>query len=461
MVEFDNLDLKRLLEHAHIGVVIHRWDTSIVYANPTALRLLRLSYEQIIGKDAYDPQWNFLDEYGNQMNAEDYPVNKVRSTKDRLENDIIGVIDSSRADISWFLLNAYAEGEPGSESCFIVVTFNDITETKHLFSFQQIVENTQDIVIVTDARDINAPTGPKIVYVNNAFEALTGYSKEEAIGETPRILQGNLTDKEATTRIHSALEKQQAVTETVLNYDKSGRPYWLEMNIIPLTNKFGEVSHFAAIERDVSERKFHLEQLEKRNRDLKALKDNLEQLVTQRTNQLKQANEKLEKLAFFDPLTKLPNRRYFIDHVQKLIKSCNRHNQLVAFGLLDIDHFKRINDSQGHNAGDTVLVSLASFFRNFFRTDDAYCRFGGEEFAFAVAANTEECIEKLAKRLITGVRKLEININDDCTIQITASLGLKVCEPKSDTDLENEIKLADQGLYLAKQQGRDGFVFYS
>lgn len=115
---------------------------------------------------------------------------------------------------------------------------------------------------------------------------MTGYKKEEVIGETPRLLQGELTDKEGRNRIYKALEHNQEVTETLLNYDVNGRPYWIEMNVIPLRNKYGEVTHFAAIERDVSASKFQTAQLEKKNQDLRALKLDLERLVQNRTLEL-------------------------------------------------------------------------------------------------------------------------------------------------------------------------------
>lgn len=211
-LDISELNLQNLLEHAHIGVVIHRWDTSIIYANPTALRLMRLTYEQMIGKDAFDPQWSFVDDAGKKLLIEDYPVNKVKNSSERLTNEIMGVIDSSREEVSWFMINAYHEGDEGNENRFVVVTFTDISDSRELFSFRDIVENTQDIVIVTEAKNIEYPTGPKIVYVNNAFEQLTGYSEEDIIGETPRMLQGALTDKASRARIQEALEAQQAVS---------------------------------------------------------------------------------------------------------------------------------------------------------------------------------------------------------------------------------------------------------
>lgn len=457
MVDIDNLKLRTLLEHAHIGVVIHRWDTSVVYANPTALKLLRLTYEQIIGKDAFDPQWSFLDDAGKKLMVDDYPVSRVKKTQKRLTNEVMGVIDSSKENISWFMLNAYMEGD-GEETGFIIVTFNDISELKDLFSFQDIVANTQDVVIVTNADNIDYPTGPKIIYVNQAFEDLTGYSSDEIIGETPRILQGDLTDKAATTRIREALLKKEAVSETVMNYDRFGRPYWIEMNIIPLKNKYGEVTHFAAIERDVSKQRFQQEQLERRNKDLKMLKENLEALVEERTIALQKAKAQLESIAFFDPLTNIPNRRFFIDQANKLLKSCHRHDCEVAVGFIDIDNFKVLNDSFGHDLGDLALIKLADVLKGQFRIDDAFCRYGGEEFAFACSLKTTNDVEFVASRLLTEIRKISFEDFDNNEGPVlTASIGITICKPNADTDLENEISKADSAMYEAKTNGKDQY----
>lgn len=461
MSEFLEINAQRLLENAHLGVVIHRWDTSITYANPAALRLLRLTYEQVVGRDAFDVQWSFLDETGKTMLVEDYPVNKIKRTKKRLVNEINGVIDSTEGTISWFYVNAYYEGTPGSEDSFIVVSFTDISDSKHLFSFKDIVENAQDLVIVTEANNIEPPTGPKIVYVNRAFEELTGYKKSEALGETPRMLQGTLTDQDSRSRIHTALQNKQGINETLLNYDVKGRPYWIEMNIIPLKNKYGDVTHFAAIERDISERKFHLEQLEKRNNDLKLLKSDLQEAVDKRTIELQKANSKLEKIAFFDPLTNIPNRRYFIDQSYRLIKFCNRRDLNIAFGLIDIDDFKAVNDTYGHDIGDTVLVELSDYLKHFFRGDDAFCRYGGEEFAFALGIENTADVESLATRLITGIRNINIELTEKLKLPITVSVGIKLCREGVVVDLEKELKESDIALYQAKKDGKNRFTIVS
>ncbi len=224
MKDISDLNFKNLLEYAQVGVVIHNWDTSIVYINPTGLALLKLDYEQAIGRDIYDPHWTLIDEQGNLMAVEDYPVNVVKSTRKKVVKKVIGVVGGSSKEISWFMANAYFEGHDDDKN-FIVVTLTDISDTKQQISFHDVVENTQDMVVITDAKNIKHPEGPKIIYVNKAFEILTGYSSSEIIGETPRILQGNLTDPQARQRIYSALERHEEVTETLLNYDVRGRPY--------------------------------------------------------------------------------------------------------------------------------------------------------------------------------------------------------------------------------------------
>ena len=451
-----DLNFKNLLEYAQVGVIIHNWDTSIVYINPIGLQLLNLDYEQAIGRDIYDPNWTLIDEQSNLMSVDDYPVNIVKATKNKVVNKIIGVVGGAKKDISWFMANAYFEGHDNDKN-FIVVTITDISDAKQQISFQDVVENTQDMVVITDAKNIKHPEGPKIIYVNKAFEVLTGYTSAEVIGETPRILQGDLTDSKGKQRIYAALERREEVTETLLNYDVRGRPYWVEMNIIPLKNKFSEVTHFAAIQRDVSKSKFQTEQLEKRNKDLKELKVNLENLVQERTFELQQAKSQLEKIAFFDPLTGIPNRRFFSDQVNKLVKGSVRRGGIIAFGLFDVDNFKAVNDTYGHDVGDRVLVELANILTHILRIDDVFCRFGGEEFAFAVILKEVDDAEPVAEKLINAIRDLKVPVEGENTINVTVSMGLNVVSPNNSTDIDDEIKKSDAAMYQIKKSGKDRY----
>ena len=426
-----------------------------MYANPTALRLLRLSYEQMIGKDAFDPQWRFIDEASHTLLNEQFPVSQVKRFKNPIYNMVLGVIDSSQDKPSWFMVNAYPEIAETDKNSFIVVTFNDITDKKSLFSFQSIVDNAQDIIIVTEADDLLKPLGPRIVYVNNAFEKLTGYSREEVIGETPRILQGKETDQEELDRIRVALQNKQNVSAKLRNYTKTGHPYWLSLNIFPLRNKYNEVTHFAAIERDVTSEIYSAEQLETHNKNLKELKSNLEKIVRIRTQELHDVNKKLHRFAYYDVLTKIPNRRCFLEQAKQQISRAKRDHQVLLVGLLDIDNFKKINDSYGHDIGDKVLVKLAHAFSVFFRQEDTYGRYGGEEFAFCILLQDNTQSLDICERLRKSIAELRFDVDPATSFALTVSIGTSVTLANAETSLEVELIAADKALYRAKQKGRN------
>ena len=140
------------------------------------------------------------------------------------------------------------------------------------YSLEDVVKFANDIVIVTEAHPVDEP-GPRIVYVNKAFTELTGFTPEEVIGKTPRILQGPDSHPETRAEIRAALEKKEPIRTLIVNYSKSGRKYWLDMNIIPLKNSKGEVTHFAAIERDLTDIKEAEEEIRRKNKQLAELNE--------------------------------------------------------------------------------------------------------------------------------------------------------------------------------------------
>ncbi|MEO4049179.1 diguanylate cyclase [Pseudomonas sp. CAU 1711] len=448
----EQVKLLTLLENANIGVVIHAQDTSIVYANPTALRLLRLTYNQIIGKDALDPQWRFLDEHNLTLPVTDYPVNRVLSSQQPLHNEVLGVLDSHHQDISWFSVNAYCEGDFGSGHGFIVVSFVDITDKKSLFSFEDILHNTQDIVIVTEADQLDRPLGPKIVYVNKAFEQLTGYSAEEVLGETPRLLQGQDTDAATTARIRAALERREPCQEKILNYSKSGQPYWLELHIIPLKNRFGDVTHFAAIERDVTLSTHYEAALEQRNRDLRSLKSELQNVLNERTEALRQSNAQLLRMAHEDPLTGLANRKAFFEQSEQQLARMRRGNSCLGVAILDVDNFKRINDEHGHDIGDQALLAVAKTLRHTLRQEDILGRLGGEEFAVSMLCPNRRMAEESLNRLREAIEQTG---EEQPYAPLTVSIGLSFADAQHPQALGELLKQADMALYQAKRDGRN------
>ena len=160
--------------------------------------------------------------------------------------------------------------EQGEPLHFIGV-IKDITERKlqeeQIGLFSRVVANTNDVVMISEAEPVDLP-GPRIIFVNDAFERMTGYSREEAIGNTPRMLQGPQPDRAPLDRIRSALMRWQPVREEVLNYTKDGHPFWADLMIFPIANESGWYTHWVSIQRDITERKKFEAKLLSKQKDL-------------------------------------------------------------------------------------------------------------------------------------------------------------------------------------------------
>jgi diguanylate cyclase (GGDEF)-like protein/PAS domain S-box-containing protein len=288
------------------------------------------------------------------------------------------------------------------------------------FDFVDIVDNASDVIIVTKATPIDEP-GPEIVYVNKAFTKLTGYTYDEVIGKTPRILQAEGTDKESRNIIRNALIEKKAVRTTIKNYSKAGREYWLDISILPLNDSAGNASYFVAIERDMTEQK----ELEK----------------------------KLEELSKTDPLTSVLNRRAFDEILENEFSRFKRSNENYALLILDIDHFKKVNDNYGHHVGDAVLKEVAKTCQSSLRRHDTVARVGGEEFCIILPYISSDNASKIAEKLREKIMHSVVQ-SDDNRISVTVSIGVAEVE-RADTNSSEAMKRADNKLYEAKKAGRN------
>ncbi len=181
------------------------------------------------------------------------------------------------------------------------------------------------------------------------------------------------------------------------------------------------------------------------------------QLSLQRlTLALKEANEQLTLLAMTDPLTGAYNRRYFIDMLKNELLRARRYNYPISVMMIDIDHFKNINDRFGHNIGDQVIIEVVNISSDFLRKSDVFSRFGGEEFIILLPETTLELATTIAERLCAKIANSPIDIPKK-NLVITVSAGVTQVEAHEDT-LEKIIKRADTALYQAKQQGRNRVV---
>jgi len=163
----------------------------------------------------------------------------------------------------------------------------------------------------------------------------------------------------------------------------------------------------------------------------------------------------LKRQAFTDPLTQLYNRRYFMTESNLAIEKAQISKEPLSVIILDIDHFKAVNDQYGHKAGDLVLESVASAFHEFSRSKDLIARFGGEEFIFLLPNTNQIQAYDCAERIRQGIEKHNVNVSDKLTLQITVSIGIAEIEINNTETLEAAINRADQALYQAKTHGRN------
>ena len=288
----------------------------------------------------------------------------------------------------------------------------------------EIAEALNDIVIVTTP-DL-APPGPVIVYVNPAFTRLTGYSASEAIGQSPRMLQGPGTSRAVLDKIARELREGRPIHEKVLNFGKSGAPYWLDMKIIGLRDTTGAITHFAAIERDVT--------LDKRRLD------------------------ELELLADRDALTGIPNRRALLRAISHEIQAKKQAGNPASQAkgpcliFMDVDHFKKINDEHGHAIGDAVLCGIAECLVENVRRIDILGRVGGEEFAVCMPSVDLPEAKALASRLRLAVARTELSTPRG-PMRVTMSVGVACFVPGD--DVSALAARADAAMYAAKRAGRN------
>lgn len=176
---------------------------------------------------------------------------------------------------------------------------------------------------------------------------------------------------------------------------------------------------------------------------------------------LQAANEELERLSLSDPLTGLGNRRSFTNEVEKEIHSFRRHGDTGSLLVLDLDHFKSINDTYGHDIGDVVLMRFAELLKKRVRETDTICRMGGEEFAVFLKRTNQEMALKTAESLREMVANMEIELNALDTIRVTVSIGVStLSEAKGVTAMEALCKSADIALYQSKNNGRNRVTHY-
>ena len=267
-----------------------------------------------------------------------------------------------------------------------------------------------------------------IVHVNYAFTGLTGYHEDEVLGQTPRILRSDRQDKLFYQILWKELLLVGEWSGEVWNKRKNGEVYPQRLSIAALRQANGDVHHYVAVMSDLTARK--------------------------------DAEERIEHQATHDPLTGLPNRVLFFDRLANACSRAIRDHEEAALLLLDLDRFKLVNDSLGHDAGDQLLREASGRLLSCVRETDTVARIGGDEFAVIVPKLKEiKDVEVVAKKILKELAE-PFHVEAADPVFISASIGI-AATPADATTPESLMKYADMAMYQAKDEGRNNYRFFS
>ncbi|MEO8407349.1 MAG: EAL domain-containing protein, partial [Oxalobacteraceae bacterium] len=320
----------------------------------------------------------------------------------------------------WFQMHVYPlqGSSPG-----VVIAHENISERKRhqaqLHLAAQVFEQSGEGITVADV-DRN------IVMVNQAFTAITGYSAVEVLGKNPRILSSGRQDKAFYQSMWAVIAAQGHWQGEIWNRRKDGSIYPELLSISKVFDSHGTLTNYIGIFSDIS--------------------------------QYKAAQDHIQRLAQFDVLTGLPNRLLLNDRTSHALSAAHRNHAPLALMFIDLDRFKNVNDTLGHRIGDALLVALGQRLCAAVREQDTVSRLGGDEFVLVLPDTDADGAAHIATKLLeTVVQPYQIEQHE---LTITSSIGVAMY-PGDGVDFESLSKCADIAMYRAKQEGRNGFCFFT
>lgn len=291
-------------------------------------------------------------------------------------------------------------------------------EEKHKLA-ARVFSSANEGITITDI------TGT-IVDVNDAFTEITGYSRDELIGKNPRILKSGRQSSEFYAEMWTALIENGKWRGEIWNKRKNGEIYAEMLTISSVLDSFGKLQNYVALFTDIT--------------------------------MLKEHQRELEYIAYYDVLTNLPNRKFLADRLTRSMMQCQQQNRSLAVIFLDLDGFKVINDTYGHEVGDELLITISRRMKEALRNVDTLARIGGDEFVAVIENlnNIEDC-ELALERLLKAASEPMTVVGAE--LQVSTSIGATIY-PQNGADAGQLIRHAYQAMYLAKQKGKNRYQFF-
>lgn len=412
--------LTQILETINVGIFLSDEQGRITRANPAMAAMFHSSIESMIGVK-YESLVHPLDLDAARMNAI-----RVRSSK-------VVLIDVDRRYIRadqtqfWGNLTGRSFQQEGLSDRTFVYAITDITERKDAEEAQRIAATafeSQQGMTITDAQGT-------ILKVNQAFTEVTGYSAEEVIGKNPRLLNSGRQDAVFYAAMWDSIHRSGSWQGEIWNRRKSGEiyPEWLTLSEVK--DAEGMVTHYVGAFSDLSDRKA--------------------------------AESQIQDLAFSDRLTGLPNRRLLLDRLQQAITVSVRHQRKGALLMVDLDDFKSLNDSHGHDKGDLLLQQVAKSLSSRVRDGDTVARVGGDEFVVlleGLSASTPQAAtqaEALGDKMLKALNQTYVLAGYEH--HSTASIGVTLIGEQSES-VEEPLKRCELAMYQAKAAGRNVLRFF-
>lgn len=403
----------QILEQIHDSVITMDLGGYITSWNRGAEQLFGYTAEEALGRNIL---FLYADEEEDPMRYDAFLEHGGRGMEVRRRK--------KSGEVFWASLSLSLMRDQDGQPAGLIGYLVDITERleieEKLRLHARIVEDSDQGIIITDAHEF-------IVSVNAAFSRITGYAREEAIGQTPDLLRSGMHDEDFRQQVHAAMHGNGPWQGELWGRRKNGELYPQWAAISAIRNPRGEVTHAFSIFSDISERK--------RN------------------------EERIHQLANYDTLTGLPNRTLLSRLVDQSLSEALRKGSNGALLFINLNRFKPVNETLGHDTGDELLRQVGQRFRHLLRDEDVVARIGGDEFVIALFdVARRELAAIVAQKLLAALEApFPISGHD---LRISASVGIAVY-PEDASDTLSLLRFADFAMNRAKQEGDDGYMFYS
>ena len=315
-------------------------------------------------------------------------------------------------------------GKPGDANGGLVGVILDITDRKRMEARLQqaatVFDSSAEGIIIT------APNG-RIIAVNRAFTEITGYREDEVIGSNPRILQSGLQDAAFYRELWQVLGRFGRWRGELWNRRKDGETFLESLTISAVHDPDGQLTHYVGVFSDITA--------------------------------LRKAHDQLDHQAHHDPLTSLPNRLLLGDRLHKALQRAHRDETGLAVLFIDLDRFKNINDTLGHQVGDRVLCEVARRLSRLMREADTVGRLGGDEFLIIIEDIVDPAaVSHIAEKILNTLQNSPVTVEQE--FYVGASIGISLF-PEDGADPETLMKNADVAMYRAKERGRNAYEFFT